>query len=200
MIIFGTRFYGKVDHLPGLCYVVTRFVHIWFVPLIPTESYLVLEGTESGGNFRGLPISMSLKSVLNGWLRGGCFLGIVGGLIATFVTLIRLSEDRPDFMDVIGCFGVFSAAVGLMVLSYKVFGKVSPQRAEELASHLGIDPQAMADLATGVSSRRKDLDAVMEANPDALGKIGRGKTSRRHEDEDDSEDRDSDQVRSRSDR
>ena len=201
MIIFGTRFYGKVDHLPGLCYIVTRFVHIWFVPLIPTETYLVLEGTESGGNFRGVPISMSLKSVVNAWLRAGCVLGIIGGIIASFVSLIRLSEGRADFMDVIGSLGVFVAAIGLMALSYKVFGKVSPQRAEELGQHLGIDPRAMADMASGISSRRKELDEVMDANPDALGKFGRRDANRRRgEEEDDSEGQDPEQIRSRSDR
>ncbi len=95
MIVFGTRFYGNVDRLPGLCYVVTRFVHIWFVPLIPTASYLVLEGTESGGNFRGVPISMSGKSVVNAWLRAAVSLGILGGLIGTFVSLIRLGRTGP---------------------------------------------------------------------------------------------------------
>jgi hypothetical protein len=160
-----------------------------------------LEGTESGGNFRGFPISMSMKSVFNGWLRGGCVVGVIGGLIASFVALIHLSEDRADVMDVIGPLGVFVAAIGLIVLSYKIFGKVSPHRAEKLGSILGIDSRAMADLATGVSTRRKELDAVMEANPDALGKISRAKPIHRHaDDEDDSEDRNSDQVRSRSDR
>jgi hypothetical protein len=200
MIIFGTRFYGKVDHLPGLCYVVTRFVHIWFVPLIPTETYLVLEGTESGGNFRGVPISLSGKSVVNAWLRAGCVLGILGGIIASFVSLIRLSEGRAEFMDVIGSLGVFVAAIGLMVLSYKVFGKASPQRAEELGQHLGIDPRAMADMASGVSSRRKELDEVIDANPDALGKFGRRDANRRRDEEEDSEGQDPEQIRSRSDR
>ncbi len=103
-------------------------------------------------------------------------------------------------MDVVGSLGVFVAAIGLMVLSYKVFGKVSPQRAEELGAHLGIDPRAMADLATGVSSRRKELDAVIDADPDALGKFGRRDAGRRRDDEDDSEGQDPERIRSRSDR
>ena len=68
MLVFGTQFYGKVDRVPGLFYVVTRFGHLWFIPLFPVESYLILDlPGETGKRGKGIP--MSGKSVLHGWLR-----------------------------------------------------------------------------------------------------------------------------------
>lgn len=61
--IEGERLFGKVDRVPGACYVATMFAHVHFLPLIPIRSYIVLEGTESSKEFRGKPISLNLKSV-----------------------------------------------------------------------------------------------------------------------------------------
>ena len=68
--IVGTRRFGKVDHLPGLFYVVTSFHHLWFFPVMPVESYIIVAGT---GGRRGLPIALSPKSVLVAWLRGALY-------------------------------------------------------------------------------------------------------------------------------
>lgn len=75
IIIFGQKMYGKVDRVPGLCYVVTQFAHLNFLPLIPTGGYIIIEGTESGGEFRGKPIGLSLKSVFAGYVR--VWLGLI---------------------------------------------------------------------------------------------------------------------------
>jgi hypothetical protein len=68
--IYGTRRFGKVDHVPGLFYVTTSFVHVWFIPLIPLQSYIIVAGT---GGCRGLTIDLCLKSVLIAWLRGALY-------------------------------------------------------------------------------------------------------------------------------
>lgn len=88
-IIFGTRNYGYVDRIPGIGCVATRFFHINFVPLAPTESYFVLEGTESSDGFRGKAIPMSGKSVLAGYLRGW---GFIACLIAAGFNCLSLGE------------------------------------------------------------------------------------------------------------
>ncbi len=41
--IVGADLYGKVDRVPEVCHVGTRFLHIMFFPMVPTGSYLVLE-------------------------------------------------------------------------------------------------------------------------------------------------------------
>ena len=69
ILIWGQSNYGKVDVVPRLCYVTTRFFHLYYVPLIPLGSYVVLEGTENGNGFRGVPTSLSWRSVLAGWVR-----------------------------------------------------------------------------------------------------------------------------------
>ena len=38
--MFGQRFYGKVDQVPGLFYVATHFAYLNYVPLFPTATYL----------------------------------------------------------------------------------------------------------------------------------------------------------------
>lgn len=73
MLLLGTELYGRVDRVPGVAYVVTRFV-VWNrLPLFPIGGYLVVEGTErEDGGLRGWPIRLSLKSVLAGYVRPWC--------------------------------------------------------------------------------------------------------------------------------
>jgi hypothetical protein len=81
IIVWGSRLYGKVDAVPGLFHVATRFGHIWYLPLIPMGSYLVLR--QDGEHFKGVSIGLSLKSVLVAWGMTACILAlIIGGIIA----------------------------------------------------------------------------------------------------------------------
>lgn len=77
MIIYGTRMFGRVDTVPGVCYVATRFFHIWFIPLIPLSSMLVLDDSTPDSTM-GLSIPMSGKSVLAAYFRA---LSMVAGLV-----------------------------------------------------------------------------------------------------------------------
>src|SRR5262245_57714915 len=89
MIIVGTRTFGKVDQVPGLFYVATRFGHFDFLPFIPMGSYVFLDD----GSQRGVPIGTSGKSVLVAWLRAILLLS------AVFLVLggsIRLAEARDE--------------------------------------------------------------------------------------------------------
>lgn len=85
-IVFGTRLYGKVDEVPGLFHVATNFFHVWYLPLIPVGSVVVLD--KRGGAFRGAKIDLSVKSVLVAWARlwlfvAAIFAGVFGfGLLA----------------------------------------------------------------------------------------------------------------------
>ena len=42
-LIYGDDYFGKVDHVPGLFFVKTRFLHCMWVPLVPRESYLMVD-------------------------------------------------------------------------------------------------------------------------------------------------------------
>lgn len=69
MIFFGDDYFGKVDGVPGFFYVKTRFLHIWWIPLIPRESYLFLDQPDASGHFGALPIPRLWKSIWFAWGR-----------------------------------------------------------------------------------------------------------------------------------
>jgi hypothetical protein len=78
-LIYGRRSYGKVSHVPGLFYVVTQFVHLYYLPLVPYQSYLVIDGSEQGDEFQGVRIRFDWSSILATYLRTGLgFFAVVG--------------------------------------------------------------------------------------------------------------------------
>jgi hypothetical protein len=115
IIIFGERTYGKVDRVPGVCYVITVFAHLNFLPLAPARSYIVLEGTENGGEFRGKEIPVCLKSVVAGYIRVWCgAAAIIAGLIAG----VGLSEAAAALrVNSLATLGVWAAGLaGLLAI------------------------------------------------------------------------------------
>jgi hypothetical protein len=95
IVIFGERMYGKVDRVPGVCYVITIFMHLNFIPLIPVRSYIVVEGTEEGGEFRGKQVSVCLKSVLAGYIRVWCgAIMLIAGVIAGVAIMKLLNPQQ----------------------------------------------------------------------------------------------------------
>ncbi|HET9624818.1 MAG TPA: hypothetical protein VFP84_25800 [Kofleriaceae bacterium] len=66
IVIYGTRFYGKVDSHEGQ-HQLTRFFHIYYVPLIPVSTMWVTRTTDAGYN--GHDVKMSLRSVVAGYAR-----------------------------------------------------------------------------------------------------------------------------------
>ena len=68
IIIWGSKLFGKTDEVPELFHVATKFGHLWYIPLIPLGSHLVLEESDEG--WRGLELPMSGKSVRLATFRG----------------------------------------------------------------------------------------------------------------------------------
>jgi hypothetical protein len=136
-IVFGTQLYGKVDHVPGLFYVSTRFAHLNYVPLAPTASYLIMDGTESGGNFRGVKIGLSGKSVILAYLRATMF---VGGLVLAGFGIAEVNSDPP--------LGAMLIVLGLLMIPLFVFSyrltRPGATRALRLAQNAGIAPEVVA--------------------------------------------------------
>ena len=46
MSVYGTRYLGKINVVPGLFHVATKFFHINFVPLVPLGSAIVIENSD----------------------------------------------------------------------------------------------------------------------------------------------------------
>lgn len=94
VVVFGSTLYGKVESVPGVCHVATRFLHFCFVPLFPTGSWLVVDDrelAEGGADAIRLP-SMHWGSVGVAWLR--FFLLAAAGILA-IISATKLSLDRP---------------------------------------------------------------------------------------------------------
>jgi hypothetical protein len=139
IIIWGQKLYGRVDRVPGHFYVATRFFHLWYIPLIPLGSWIVLEGTEAGDGWRGASIGVSLKSTLFGWFRGAC---IVFAIAAVFMSVILKGQQRPDWWRLL----IPAATAATLFFFTKLFEKASADRAFELAHKLGLPPEMLQAL------------------------------------------------------
>ena len=138
LIIYGSRLYGKVDVVPGLFHVETKFGHLWYIPLIPVGSYLVLNKTGDGWN--GVQIPMSFKSVCYAWLRAGTLLaGVIGSIIA----LVEL-KNGPEAWLTPAIVGVSSLATFAVVAFHKGSTHATYDRACQLGEMVGLTPEGKA--------------------------------------------------------
>ena len=138
VIVWGTTNAGKVEEVPGgMFHVITQFGHVYYIPLIPTGSYVVFEYTGDGG-FRGASIPLSFKSMLAGWLRGGSIVAMIASAIAVPIILSD-ARNAPGTWVLPVLIAV--AAVIALILSYKLkfFTEASYERAKELAQHAGLN-------------------------------------------------------------
>lgn len=168
IIVWGSGLYGKVDTVPGLCHVATKFGHLWYIPLIPTGSWIVL--SQDGNGWQGMPIGMSFKSIVMGWLRGAL---VVGMLAAGVFAAIGFGDNRQDGTQfaIAGGIAAVLCAVGLWgTYKLKGLGRASHPRAIELAEQLGLDERGliMIDLAYGMideSEAEYKLKKIAEQTP-----------------------------------
>jgi hypothetical protein len=85
VIIWGQRMYGRVDRFAG-SHVATRFFHLYYVPLIPLSSWLVLAEHDEG-RFQGIQVPLQLRSVMLAWTRlasVGAAIGAVAAIAGAF--------------------------------------------------------------------------------------------------------------------
>lgn len=138
MIVFGTRFFGKVDVVPNLFHVATNFFHIYYLPLIPTGSMLVLG--QSGNHVNGVKIPLSGKSILMAWGRVACVIAMIFFGLGAIV----IAGDQETVLAVM--FAALSAtAILLLVMSYKWkrVSRASYERACGLAQSAGFNAEGM---------------------------------------------------------
>ncbi len=187
--IFGTRTFGKVDRVPGLFFVTTKFFHINFLPLIPLGSFVVLEGSNTGYTFRGRSVGLSLKSLAVAW---GRWVLVIAGLICGFIGLISLAAGaRGDAVLLLSGFGLCLIPVlflGLFIATF-IFNKASHAQALHLGDQLGLSRRLVArHLGISAPADDRDVDDLLEAEP------VRDDDDRRYPDRDD-DDRDYDRRR-----
>jgi hypothetical protein len=122
----GFIFLGKVDDVPGLFSVKTRFLMIG-VPLVPMGSYLV-KVNEEGADGEAIPIPLCAKSVAWGYGRIGL---IVAGVIVFILGLPPNVRAKIPLAPVFCTLGM----VAMWVVAWMSFKwtRATRARAEELA-------------------------------------------------------------------
>jgi len=136
----GLSLYGKVDQVPGLFHVATKFFHLNHLPLLPTGSFLVDQRSDPPKEY---PIPWSGKSILFAWLRFGLMLGGAGLALASFFFLLRLAEGHRVGHKLAAA---ATASVLLWFFLYRSYGftRATPLRALELAPAAGVSPEQLA--------------------------------------------------------
>ena len=145
MIIVGQKLCGCVDHVPGKCYVKTRFLHFYYVPVFPLSSWAIVQGTEKNSAFRGQQIPLSFKSVMLGWLHTGLVIFGTFSLCTGAFMLTNQHQNPNNEFD-----GVFSAVVGGVCLMIWMLFSIWPflaseERAKQLTSQLQIPYETSAE-------------------------------------------------------
>jgi hypothetical protein len=147
VIVWGSRLMGRVDRVPGMFHVATRFGHLWYLPLIPLQSFVIL--AEHGDQFRGVPIPMSGKSILFAWARAALF---VMTIISALVVLISANDKH---MSTAGpaVFAALSATAFALVTWWKGCTHCSCDRAERLARAAGFTEAGLEQLRQAFAGR-----------------------------------------------
>ena len=144
MVLYGQRSYGKVDAVPGVGHVVTRFYHVNFLPLIPNESWIVT--SRDGQLVWRARIPLSLKSVLVGWTRG---VATAVGLAATILSIALATDVEVSVRTDLTLAAVAVTAWAVLVTSRVVpaINRASYARACELAKLAGLHQSRIEALA-----------------------------------------------------
>lgn len=127
IIVWGQRLCGRVNQVDNEIHVATKFFHIQYIPLIPLQSFIIINHTEEKGEFKGLPIPMSIKSVLAAYLRTSL---IVGVLVFLFRAFMMLSNKEQDSSNLLGLLNLMVG--GFLALS--IWGSYQLMKANEQES------------------------------------------------------------------
>lgn len=143
MFFFGDAYFGRVDWVPGMFYVKTRFLHVWWVPLVPRESWVV---EDDGQGKHGHRIHLSWKSVFVAWSRVALgFLFIFAGL---FLVASLGADPKQMTVHPIVTAGIFLSVMAMLAGAYALtyrWAKPCERRAFELAKWMGADPSEVAN-------------------------------------------------------
>jgi hypothetical protein len=164
IIIFGTRLAGKVDAVPRIGHVATRFFHVYYVPLIPLGTvFLTPDQTDE----TGVPLPLSGKSILVGWLRSAAWVGLIA---AAVLLLTGISRAHPGRLGLgVSCLAACTAGLWLLYRLRPIV-QASYQRATEIVQQIGLSPEQrlMVEIAYGRMSAdqaERELMKMYEAAP-----------------------------------
>jgi hypothetical protein len=131
----GDHFYGKVDHVPGMFFVRTRFLHYLWIPVVPRESWLMRDG----GSSVGVRIPLRWKSVWLAWVRT-FLVAMVVTFTAVGVAFARMEPEAGKMhLGIIALipWGIALVLAAIFVISYR-FSRAGLHRAIQLGELLSI--------------------------------------------------------------
>ena len=145
MLHIGMHDYGKVDVVPGLLSVKTRFFHLSFFPLIPMGSKLVPHPQSTLAMLGDVPIPLCGKSVAFAYLRAGLVLAIATAVIMVVISVIEASGGRSIWASelLVGS-GCLMALVGTYYGTH-VLSRASLEHVIVLGATLGFSTQQVED-------------------------------------------------------
>jgi hypothetical protein len=158
IIIGGSSLYGRVDKVPGLFHVATQFAHIFWLPVIPLGSIIILE--ENAHGYRGVKYGLSGRSVLAAYLRSWPLLAAVGLLTAAGLILTDGGAGRAAAV-LAGLAGIGMLAAGLA--AHGLWATASEERFHKLCARLEVDPD---ELLADVEAEAQAADAQARAQAD----------------------------------
>lgn len=166
IIIWGSRLYGRADEVPGLFHVATRFGHLWFIPLIPMGSHLVLG--RNAGRFVSVPLGLDPKSMLLAWGRTG---SLFGGIAAGVAAMIQAGEPRPGPWWIPAIVSVLLLALSAALCFAKPFRYASYRRAVELSEKAGFNDEGKVRLEAifGNISQQEAAELIEVARQQTTG-------------------------------
>lgn len=112
IIVWGERLCGRVNQVDNQVHVATRFFHVQYIPLLPLNSYIIINHTEADGQFEGVPIPLSWKSVLATYLRTILLIGSGAFLIRAFLMFNGEEQNATQLL----------ALFNLMIGGFLAFG------------------------------------------------------------------------------
>ena len=158
MLVYGTRYFGKVDEVPGHFHVATRCRHLWYLPLVPLDSWVILEGTRTfdpGGEWSAggvrLP-SIRWRSVLCAWGRYGLVWAVLVAAVTGLVPLLDVAFDAVSPKTALVRLTVAAGALVSLWLSYRL-SRASRARAEALCRFLGLSEESTSVVRRRVAGR-----------------------------------------------
>lgn len=160
LIIYGTRMYGRIDECGG-SYLGTCFVHLWFMPVVPTGSQLVV--SHADGSSQAIPVPLSWRSVMAAYMRMWgivlmlcCLLALAVGLFG----LVTMTADRAEHFQLGDLFGVLFAgffalvSMAAVVWSWGFMGKLSTEQKHQRSTYAQY---------TGIAADPADLEGARYA-------------------------------------
>lgn len=140
--VWGSRLYGKVDEVPGMFHVATKFGHLWYFPLIPMGSHVILSENEDG--WEGIKIPLSMKSVFVAWARAGLVVAALWaafGMVAGFATAELIG-------GMVSGLGLAVAVALFFATKMTSISRADLQRARQIAQQAGFDEEGIQLLET----------------------------------------------------